>query len=50
MPLDKLTATVVNEQGERIQTEKMTFFVGISQPDEKSVKMCGVQPAVLECQ
>ena len=50
VPLDKLTATVVNEQGERIQTEKMTFFVGISQPDEKSVKMCGVQPAVLECQ
>ena len=48
VPLDKLTATVVNERGERTDAGKMTFYVGMSQPDEKSVKMCGVQPAVLE--
>ena len=46
--LDSLTATVVNENGERITVDKMTFYVGISQPDEKSVSMCGVKPVVVE--
>ena len=45
VPLDKLTDTVVNEQGERIKAEKAVFFVGMSQPDEKSVSLCGVKPA-----
>ena len=45
VPLDKLTDTVVNEQGERIKAETAVFFVGMSQPDEKSVSLCGVKPA-----
>lgn len=46
--LDKLTDTVVNEAGERVRTEHMTFFVSMSQPDEKSVRMCGVRPLELK--
>ena len=45
--LDKLTDTVVNEQGERVSEGDLTFYIGMSQPDEKSVRMCGVQPLVL---
>ena len=46
--LDKLTDTVVNEQGERVFVNRMKFFVGLSQPDEKSVKLCGVKPVTVE--
>ncbi len=49
IPLDRLAATVVNDAGERIPVHRMTYFVGMSQPDEKSIKMCGVKPVVLEC-
>ena len=48
LTLDKLTDTVVNEQGNREKAGKMTLYVGLSQPDEKSVGMCGVKPVVLE--
>ena len=48
IPLDKWTDTVVNKDGERIPAGKLTFFVGVSQPDEKSVQMCGVMPVVIE--
>ena len=48
LKLDKLTDTVVNEQGNREKAGKMTLYVGLSQPDEKSVGMCGVKPVVLE--
>ena len=48
LTLDKLTDTVVNEQGNREKAGKMTLYVGLSQPDEKSVSMCGVQPVVVE--
>lgn len=47
IPLDKLTATVVNERGERVPVEGLKFYVGMSQPDEKSVKMSGVRPVEL---
>ena len=46
--LDKLTATVVNEQGERIPVEHMTFFVGMSQPDKKSTSMAGVDCVMIQ--
>ena len=48
VPLDKLSATVVNEQGERVPVEKVKFYVGMSQPDEKSVRMSGVRPIELD--
>ena len=46
--LDKLTDTVVNDEGERIHTDHMTFHIGMSQPDEKSVRMTGVQALTLK--
>ena len=46
--LDKLTATVVNERGERIPVEGLKFYVGMSQPDEKSIRMTGVRPIELD--
>ena len=48
IPLDKLTATVVNERGDRVPVEGLKFYVGMSQPDEKSVKMSGVRPVELD--
>jgi len=48
IPLDKLTATVVNERGERVPVEGLKFYVGMSQPDEKSVKMSDVRPVELD--
>ena len=46
--LDKLTDTVVNDEGERIHTDHMTFHIGMSQPDEKSVRMTGIQTLTLK--
>ena len=48
IPLDRLTDTVVNDAGERIQVSHMKFYIGMSQPDEKSVRMSGVRPVMLE--
>ena len=45
--LDGLTATVVNDAGERVPVQHMTFHIGMSQPDEKSIRMTGVQPLKL---
>ncbi len=46
--LDRLTGTVVNEQGERVDVAHMTFHIGMSQPDRVSVRMSGVEPATLK--
>ena len=46
--LDRLTGTVVNGQGERVDVAHMTFHIGMSQPDQASVRMSGVEPATLE--
>ena len=48
IPLDKLTATVVNEKGERVTVHRMKYYIGISQPDAKSIQMCGVQPLEID--
>ena len=48
IPIDKLAATVVNDRGERVTVDRMKYYIGMSQPDAKSVRMCGVQPLVLE--
>ena len=45
--LDRLTATVVNDEGDRIPAEHYTLYIGLSQPDEKSVSMTGVQPLII---
>ncbi|MBR6966032.1 MAG: glycoside hydrolase family 3 C-terminal domain-containing protein [Clostridia bacterium] len=48
VPLDKLTFTVVNDRGERIPAGKAALFIGMSQPDEKSVRLTGVTPIELD--
>ena len=48
VPLDVLSDTVVNENGERIHTDHMIYHIGMSQPDDKSVRMCGVTPVSLK--
>ena len=48
VPLDALSDTVVNENGERIHTDHMIYHIGMSQPDDKSVRMCGVTPVSLK--
>ena len=45
---DKLINTVVNDNGERETVEHMTLYIGMSQPDEQSVRMCGVQPVQVQ--
>ena len=45
--LDRLTNTVVNDRGERVEVPHMTFHVGMSQPDPVSVRMIGVEPVIL---
>jgi Glycosyl hydrolase family 3 C terminal domain. len=42
--LDRLTDTVVNERGERVKADCLHFYIGMSQPDEQSIRMCGVHP------
>ncbi len=42
--LDRLTDTVVNERGERVKADRLHFYIGMSQPDEQSIRMCGVHP------
>ena len=44
IPLDSLTATVVDEEGRRQPVEHMTFHVGLCQPDALSVRLTGQQP------
>ena len=48
LQLDRLTDTVVNEQGERVKSESLTLYVGLSQPDKKSIGLCGVQPVEIK--
>ncbi len=48
IPLDALTATVVDAQGERQPVRRVTFHVGLNQPDPLSVKLTGNQPLILE--
>ena len=47
VPLDPMTDTVINDDGEKETAEHYTLYVGLSQPDEMSVSMCGTAPVVL---
>ena len=46
--LDPYTDTVINDAGERCKVDHYTLYAGICQPDELSVKLTGVQPAVIQ--
>ncbi len=48
VPLDALTDTVVNDAGERVKVSRITFYVGLNQPDELSVRLTGDRPLTLE--
>ena len=42
-----MTETVINNMGEPEKAEHYTLYVGLSQPDEQSVKMSGAIPAAI---
>ena len=45
MKVKKSSFQVVNDEGERILDSKnFKLFVGISQPDKRSVQLTGIQP------
>ncbi len=46
--LDPLTDTVVNDAGERIPVEHSRLYVGLSQPDDLSIRLCGVRPIMIQ--
>ena len=50
VPLDPMTNTVVNENGEYVKVQDYTLYVGLSQPDELSVRMSGCKPFVIQKQ
>ena len=47
VPIDPLTATVIDDHGEEIKAPGYKLFVGLSQPDAESVRMSGVQPVII---
>jgi beta-glucosidase len=47
VPLDPLTGTVINDDGEKVSAGQYTLYVGLSQPDELSVSMSGTAPVIL---
>lgn len=48
VPLDPLTDTVINDRGEEAKVQRYTLYIGLSQPDDLSVRMSGVRPVVIE--
>ena len=48
VPLDPLTDTVINDRGEETKVQRYTLYIGLSQPDDLSVRMSGVRPVVIE--
>ena len=47
IPLDKYTDTVINDEGERCLVSGYELYVGLSQPDELSVRLTGSKPIVI---
>jgi beta-glucosidase len=51
MTIDKRAFEVVNDEGERIlDSKKFKLFVGISQPDNRSIKLTGISPLEADVQ
>ena len=46
--LDPRTKTVVDEAGNRIPVERATLYVGLNQPDDRSVELTGQKPLELQ--
>lgn len=44
VPLDRLSRTVVNGAGERVNAEQVVFHVGLNQPDALSIRLTGSVP------
>ena len=44
VPLDPLTDIVISDSGEEVKADGYTLYAGLSQPDELSVRMSGIQP------
>lgn len=50
IPLDPLTDTVIDDAGNYLKAGEYTLYVGLSQPDEQSIRMCGVRPVTIRKQ
>ena len=50
IPLDPLTDTVIGNDGEEIHVNAYTLYIGLSQPDEYSVRKCGCAPVRIQKQ
>ena len=48
VPIDPLTNTVVDPEGQRISVDRYTLYVGICQPDEESIEMTGAHPVIIK--
>ena len=48
VPLDHYTDTVINDEGKRCKAEHYTLYVGLSQPDELSCRLTGIQPVIIK--
>lgn len=49
MELDKNSFTVVNEEGERlVDGSHYELYVGVSQPDARSIELTGMKPIRLQ--
>ena len=47
VPLDPLTYTVIDSEGERIPVEHCALYVGVCQPDAQSIELTGSKPVVI---
>ena len=50
IPLDPLTDTVIDDAGSYLKAGEYTLYVGLSQPDEQSIRICGVRPVTIRKQ
>ena len=48
--VDPLTDTVIGNDGEEIRVNAYTLYIGLSQPDEYSVRKCGCAPVRIQKQ
>ena len=48
VPLDRLTNTVINNEGEPETAEHYMLYIGLSQPDPDSVRMSGTTPVIIK--
>ena len=46
--LDPYTNTVINDEGERVESAHYRLYAGLCQPDELSIRLTGAEPIIIE--